>query len=55
MRITKEFLEKHDACQEGIDFMVRNNIVGYDLDKIDEIEGDGEIRNESLPGMRKAK
>ena len=40
MRITKKILKKLNACQDGIDFMVRNNLEGYDWDKIDAIEGD---------------
>jgi len=40
MKITKDLLKKLNACKGGIDFMVRNNLEGYDWDKIDAIEGD---------------
>ncbi|MCK5789020.1 MAG: hypothetical protein KAH32_08470, partial [Chlamydiia bacterium] len=40
MRLSVEWLESHDMCPEGIAFVVRNKLIGYDLDKLDDIEGD---------------
>jgi hypothetical protein len=39
MILTKEFLQKHDACEEGIKFCERNKIFGFDLKNINEILG----------------
>ena len=41
MKITKEFLEQHGACQKGISFFEINFPDGLDLDKV-EIKGDFE-------------
>ena len=28
MKVTKEFLQKHDACQSGMDWVTKNNLIG---------------------------
>ncbi len=40
MILTKKLLIQWNACQDGIDFCERNNLFGFDLSKIDEINGD---------------
>ena len=40
MNLTLKWLEERDACKEGIDFVVRNKLIGFPLDKLVEIDGD---------------
>ncbi len=40
MILTKELLTEWEACDEGIDFCERNKLFGFDLNRIDEIQGD---------------
>ena len=40
MKLTIELLKKLNACKEGIDFVEKNNLEGYDLSTLDEIKGD---------------
>ncbi len=40
MLLTKELLIEWNACEEGIAFCERNKLFGFDLNKIDEIQGD---------------
>jgi YD repeat-containing protein len=40
MILTKELLHQNGACEEGIAFCERNKLFGFDLDRIDEIQGD---------------
>jgi YD repeat-containing protein len=40
MILTRELLKKIGACEEGIKFCERNKLYGFDLNRLDEIEGD---------------
>lgn len=42
MILTKELLHQCGACENGIDFCERNKLFGFDLDRIDDIQGDYE-------------
>ena len=39
MKLTLEFLNKHNACSESVDFLTRNNLLGLDVD-LEKVEGD---------------
>lgn len=38
--LTLKFLETHNACKNGIDFVKRNKLIGFPLSMIDQVEGD---------------
>ena len=40
--LTVEYLTNHKACQDGIDFALRNCLIGFPLNQLDAIEGDYE-------------
>jgi YD repeat-containing protein len=48
MILTKKLLHQYGACDTSIDFCERNKLFGFDLDRIDEIEGDHEYYIEWL-------
>ena len=39
MKLTKEFLEKNEACKEGIDFVINNNIIDKTIN-LEKTKGD---------------
>ena len=39
-KVTKDVLEKLEACEEGIKFFVKNDLEGFPVDRIKDIEGD---------------
>lgn len=40
MLLTKQLLENFNACEDGIKFCEQNQLFGFDLDRIEEVEGD---------------
>ena len=38
--LNRAYLESLNACSDAIDFVERNNLVGFPLDRLDEVEGD---------------
>ena len=38
--LTIKLLEKMEACSSGIEFVKRNNLIGFPLSRIDEVHGD---------------
>ena len=40
MKMTLEYLKKHDACQAGIDFAINNKLINFPLEKLDKVKGD---------------
>ena len=38
--LNRAYLESLNACPDAIDFVERNNLVGFPLDRLDEVEGD---------------
>src|SRR5690554_4027542 len=40
MKLTKELLEQYNACSDAIRFCERNQLFGFPLERLDEIEGD---------------
>lgn len=49
--ITKEWLKMHHACREGILFFERNNLEGFPLSRVGEIEGDYEFFVDWIKGV----
>jgi YD repeat-containing protein len=39
-KLTVAQLKHHDACKEGIDFAIRNKLIGFPLDMLSDIKGD---------------
>ena len=39
-RLTIDFLERNGACKSAFDFVKRNKLEGFPLDRLNEIEGD---------------
>ena len=39
-KVTKEVLDKLNACKEGIKFFVKNDLEGFPVDRLQDIEGD---------------
>lgn len=39
MILTKQVLQQHNACNDGIDFCERNQLFGFDLNKLHDITG----------------
>ena len=40
MKLNKEMLERVNACKEGIDFVERNKLIGFPLERLNEVSGD---------------
>jgi hypothetical protein len=40
--LTEKFLKAHAACEEGIEFVKRNKLIGFPFDMIDQVKGDYE-------------
>jgi len=38
--LTLKWMKDRNACQEGIDFAIRNKLIGFPFDRIGEIKGD---------------
>lgn len=38
--LTLKFLKTHEACEDGVDFVKRNKLIGFPLSMIDQVEGD---------------
>ena len=40
MKLTIEFLNTNNACKDGISFAVNNKLLGFPLDKLNDVKGD---------------
>lgn len=38
--LTEKWLKTHNACQDGIDFAIRNNLIGFPFHLLEQIKGD---------------